>query len=63
MAEKEKLKPGDYPMPDGRTNHVLEVHDLSIPCGAIFNRELLKAAGILRIKNAEKEKQNGQINP
>jgi hypothetical protein len=59
MKETEKLKPGDYLMPDGRTNHVLEVQDMKINSWAIFNRDCLKQTGVSLIKNAEKEKQNG----
>ena len=56
MNETEKLKPGDYPMPDGRTNHVLEVQDMHINSWAIFDRDCLKQTGVSLIKNAEKEK-------
>ena len=59
MKETEKLKPGDYLMPDGRTNHVLEVQDMHINSWAIFDRRLLKQTGVSQIKDAEKEKKNG----
>jgi hypothetical protein len=55
MKGIEKLKPGDYLMPDGRTNHVLEVQDLKINVSQILKEKLN-----LRIQElTKKEKVNG----
>ena len=59
MKEIEPLKPGVYPLPDGRTNTVLEVHDIKIDISQVLKAKLQLRIQELLKQGAEKEANNG----